>query len=128
MFTRNLELLAAPWALFHAGDSANRSDGGARGPKDRLSAIVGAVLHTEECSRRALALAGKISDELEGAKMLAACEQVSKRARETRSRALCTLYHAQEDVPNANACNTRLRHSTHIQGAQRSGSDSVRCQ
>ncbi|CAN0129710.1 unnamed protein product, partial [Scytosiphon promiscuus] len=59
-----------------AGDNANRSDGGAAHSKDRLSAIVTAVLHTKLCSRRGLALAGKISAELDGAKMLAACEQV----------------------------------------------------
>lgn len=41
------------------------------------AAIVAAVLRAEECCKRSLALAMKLSAELDKAKMLAACEQVS---------------------------------------------------
>ncbi|CBJ29252.1 DNA polymerase [Ectocarpus siliculosus] len=68
------EALCVSWLKGEGSDAegvnAGSGDGG------RLPAIVAAVARAEGCCRRNLALAGKISAELEGAKMLAACEQV----------------------------------------------------
>lgn len=58
---------------FHTKGTGVRSGGNGLSP-----AIVAAVLRAEVCCKRSLALAGKLSAELEGAKMLAACEQVRK--------------------------------------------------
>lgn len=45
-------------------------------PGEKKSAIVTAVLHAEGCCKRSLALSAKLSAELDGAKMLAACDEV----------------------------------------------------
>lgn len=47
-------------------------------PGEKRSAIVTAVLHAEGCCKRSLALSAKLSAELDGAKMLAACDEVTK--------------------------------------------------
>lgn len=50
--------------------------------EDPPPAIVAAVLRAEVCCKRSLALAGKLSVELEKTKMLAACEQVRGKRKE----------------------------------------------
>ncbi|CAB1096270.1 unnamed protein product [Ectocarpus sp. CCAP 1310/34] len=74
------EALCVSWLKGEGSDAVHKPDAegvNARsGDGGRLPAIVAAVVHAEGCCRRNLALAGKISAELEGAKMLAACEQV----------------------------------------------------
>lgn len=57
-------------------DKTAKEKGGVRTAGKEKSAIVTAVLHAEGCCKRSLALAAKLSVELEEAKMLTACEEV----------------------------------------------------